>query len=119
MAAKKPGFAFSRLEGNNGYLFAITLWNDLDHVWYTNVRYVQFRRMLKFAKPVQVDDVVGQGIIDVDGDDLPVRFTLVDQGQGAKDFDFDHGTTLVNFWTWNKTLFHEQITWLLYPVFGK
>jgi len=53
--------------------------------------------MLKFAKPVQVDDVVGQGIIDVDGDDLPVRFTLVDQGQGAKDFDFDHGTTLVNF----------------------
>ena len=52
--------------------------------------------MLKFTKPLQVDDVVGQGIIDVDGDDLPVRFTLVDQGQGAKDFGFDHRSTFVN-----------------------
>jgi hypothetical protein len=45
---------------------------------------------------VDVVELGGQRVVDVDGDDLPVALALVDEADGAQDFDLDDRAALVD-----------------------
>lgn len=45
---------------------------------------------------MDVIDLIGLGIVDVDGQHFPIGFSFVNEGHGAQDLDLNNGPPLVN-----------------------